>query len=208
MEKAGLGNQRSARHVQTRFRLGAMLPHGILVESERFLTIIMAPTSRIAAIASRAPLCTTSHPSYTCLQCRLVGSKAAQKSNPSSIHLPSRRHASSFINSEKWRKKIWGSNPPGQKDPYGAPGALDQRAKEQVVEDPESAEQVDASEEELGDMGEGVAEDPDYKRATTWEGLESVGYSSWGKEQFSILHPFGGFVDVHQVVNGQANLVL
>ncbi|KAL2047690.1 hypothetical protein N7G274_000732 [Stereocaulon virgatum] len=149
----------------------------------------MAPTNRIGAIASRAPVRIASRPSYVCLQCRLVSSQAVHKSNPSSIYLPSRRHASGFINTEKWRKKIWGSeNPPGQEDPYGAPGVLDQRAEERVVVEPESAKQVDTDEEELDDV-------EDYKRATTWEGLERVGYSSWGKEQFNMLHPFEGFMD-------------
>jgi hypothetical protein len=77
-----------------------------------------------------------------------------------------------------------------------------------VVEDPESGKQVDTSEEEVDDMEKGVDGDPNYKRATTWEDLESVGYSSWGKEQFSILHPFEGFVDAHWTFHGQANLDL
>ena len=186
-----------------RFRLGAIILNSIPVESEPFPTIIMAPASRIGAIASRKSLHTISRSSYTCLKCRLLGYRAAQKSNSSTKYLPSRRHASGFINTEKWRKKIWGSeNPPCQDDPYGAPGALDQRRREQGVEDPEqSVKEVETSMEDPDDVEEDVTpRGPHYKRATTWEGLERVGYRNWGKEQFDEEHPFKGFVILDKAI--------
>ena len=190
------GSWQLARHVPARFRLGAIILNSIPVESEPFPIIIMAPVSRIGAIASRKSLHITSPSSYTCLKCRLLSYRAAQKSNSSTKYLPSRRHASGFINTEKWRKKIWGSeNPPGQEDPYGPPGALDQRRREQGVEDPEqSAKEVETSVGDLDDAEEDITpRGPHYKRATTWEGLERVGYRNWGKEQFDEEHPFEGF---------------
>lgn len=163
----------------------------------------MAPASRIGAIASRASLHITSRSSFICLKCRFLSYRAAQKSNSSTNHLPSRRHASGFINTEKWRKKIWGSeNPPGQEDPYGAPGALDQRRRERGVEDPEqSAKETETSVEDPDDVDEDITpRGPHYKRATTWEGLERVGYRNWGKEQFDEEYPFEGFVILDKAI--------
>ena len=99
---------------------------------------------------------------------------------PSSITLPyaSRRHAS-WLDSENLRKKIWGPNPPGQEDPYGKEGIFDRRRREreeQGEQDRERGRELEpVPESEMGESGDQT----EYVKATTAEGLETVGGPGW-----------------------------
>jgi hypothetical protein len=93
---------------------------------------------------------------HTCAACR------TQTSNFSTR--PSSRVV---LNTEKWRKKIWGTEkPPGAADPYGGPSAVEKYAIERkgttgVVEDSRPVEEeIDTS---------------TYEPADNWVGLEEVG---------------------------------
>ncbi|RDL42062.1 uncharacterized protein BP5553_02041 [Venustampulla echinocandica] len=91
--------------------------------------------------------------------------------------------------SERVRRRIWGTDqPPGQEDPYGGPGILDQvkaqnKAKKLAEQKPPATSAISATVPE------------DYEPATTWEGLERVGgYGNWWKENWDPRHPFMGFL--------------
>ena len=157
----------------------------------------MASASRIGVIAGQNALQATSRPNYTCLQCRLRAYRASHKTNPSFRHLPTRRHAS-FMDTEKWRKRIWGTEtPPGPKDPYkspyGSPSVLDQMREERqqdVQEEPRDVERrTEAPEEGIEDN----VNVEGYKPATTWERLPRIGGDTWAKKQYVSTHPFEGY---------------
>jgi hypothetical protein len=93
---------------------------------------------------------------YTCAACR------TQTSNFST-----RASSRAILDTEKWRKKIWGTDkPPGAADPYGGPSAAEKYAAERK-------EKTGADEE-----ARVVEEDMDmstYEPADNWVGLEEVG---------------------------------
>ena len=156
----------------------------------------MAPPSGIGVLAGRRSLQATSGTSYTCLQCQLCAYRAPHKTNPSFRHFPTRRHAS-FMDTETWRKRIWGPNPPGPKDPYkdpyGRPSVFDQmREKRQrdIQEEPRDVEsRTEASKEDIEDNFNTEG----YKPATTWERLPRIGGDTWAKQQYASTHPFEGY---------------
>ena len=169
----------------------------------------MAPASQIGVIAGRRSLQAMSRSSYTCLQCQLHAYRASHKTNPPFIHLPTRRHAS-FMDTEKWRKRIWGTEtPPGPKDPYtdsyGQPSVLDQMREERQrdnQEEPHDIERRTAAPEE------GIEDNVNtegYKPATTWERLPRIGGDTWAKKQYVSTHPFEGYMSLGIAIVNFAN---
>lgn len=129
---------------------------------------------------------------YICLQCRFRASTAVRSTNPSiSLTYASRRHAS-WLNTDKLRKKIWGTeNPPGQEDPYGKESAFDRQRREREQENEKERGLDQLPEEELESALEG--EDEQYIPATTAEGLERVGDRGWGRDEWEAENSFQGF---------------
>ncbi len=157
----------------------------------------MAPASRIGVIAGRSSLQTASRSNYTCLQCQLRAYRATQKTKPPFRLPPTRRHASG-INTEKWRKKIWGSEtPPGQEDPYGSPSVLEQRRKELQLDvqekEPHDVERRTEAPAVIEDGVEDYVDTEGYKPATTWETLPKIGGDTWAKKKYTSTHPFEGY---------------
>lgn len=117
----------------------------------------------------------------------------------------STRNASSGLPwTERIRRKIWGTdNPPGLKDPYGAPGFFERRRERarlerrgkvpasvpvnpepeftMVSQQPRATTKLRTSRA----VQKGVPEraDPEYIAAETWDGLEHVGFSGHWSEQ-------------------------
>lgn len=77
---------------------------------------------------------------------------------------------------EKVRRKLWGTeNPPGLKDPYGGPGALEKKLRgNQNVQEEGAAEVESAEPAEVAETA--GREDPDYTPATSWDGIEKIGH--------------------------------
>ena len=132
---------------------------------------------------------------YVCLKCQLLASAAIRTTN-SSITLPyaSRRHAS-WIDTDKLRKKIWGTEtPPGQEDPYGKESVFDQKRREREQERQKSRELQPRPEQ----AAEKPEDETDDVKATTTEGLETVGGPDWEKEEREAEDDsFEGFGQLH-----------
>lgn len=161
----------------------------------------MVSSSNIAIrkIATRASLCSSPRSVYVCVRCRRLASNAAPKGNPSfPVSQTKRRSASSSSFTDKLRKRIWGTDaPPGEEDPYGAPGFIEQRrrakeAKEQEESNPET--KTLPPQRTADDPNEDELEDIPESDATTWEGMPVVGGPDWGMEEWDEQHPFEGFV--------------
>lgn len=148
----------------------------------------MTPAGRFGS-AVRHTLPPSSHVG---LQCRFRASTAIQSTNPSiSLTYTSRRRAS-WLNTDKLRKKIWGTeNPPGQEDPYGKESAFDRERREREQENEEKRRVDPVPEEELESALEGG--DEQYVPATTAEGLERVGDRGWGRDEWEAENSFQGF---------------
>lgn len=118
---------------------------------------------------------------YICLRCQLRVSTAVRTINPPvSLPYASRRHASWL--EDKLRKKIWGTDrPPGQDDPYGKESIFDRKKRERGQE-----------EEEETDV-ENPKDHTEYVKATTVEGLETVGEPGWGTREWVAENEFEGF---------------
>ena len=103
--------------------------------------------ARLSAHASR----------YTCAACRTQTSTFSTRASSQAV-----------LDTEKWRKKIWGTDkPPGAKDPYGGPSAAEMYAAERngkKVQKPKAR----APKLEQFDMST-------YQEADSAEGLEEVG---------------------------------
>ena len=106
------------------------------------------------------------------------------------------------MDTEKWRRKIWGTDtPPGAADPYGGPSVFEQR-REMLQLDPPEKKPHDA-ERRTGapaSVEEDVEDDvniDDYKPATTWEKLPRIGGDSWAKNEYISTHPFEGYKSLH-----------
>lgn len=146
----------------------------------------MTSAGRISLAARR----TLPQSGFVCLQCRLRTSTTVRLTNPS-ITLPyaSRRHES-WMDTEKLRKKIWGSEtPPGQEDPYGEESVLDRRRREREQEREKSEELQPVPKKNLG----GGKDQTEYVPATTVEGLETVGAPGWETKQWAEENCFQGF---------------
>lgn len=131
---------------------------------------------------------------YVCLHCRIRASTAVRTTN-SSITLPyaSSRHAS-WLDTEKLRKKIWGSEtPPGQDDPYGKESVFDQRRRDKEQAREKGRELEPAPEQEV----EQPEDEDEYFEADTAEGLEMVGGPGWGTRQWEVANPFKGFSQLY-----------
>ena len=161
----------------------------------------MAPASRIGVIAGRSSLQATSRSNHICLQCQIQAHRASHKINSPFGHLPTRRHAS-FMDTEKWRRKIWGTDtPPGAADPYGGPSVFEQRREMLQLDPPEEKPQdAERRTEAPADVEDDVEDDvniDDYKPATTWEKLPRIGGDSWAKNEYISTHPFEGYKSLH-----------
>lgn len=116
--------------------------------------------------------------------------------NPS-ITLPyaSQRHQS-FFDTDKLRKKIWGSDtPPGQEDPYGEESVLDRRRREREQEKERSEELQRVPKKKLVDG----KDQTEYVPATTIEGLETVGAPGWETKQWVEKTLFQGFMNAERL---------
>ena len=160
----------------------------------------MAPASRIGVIAGRSSLQATSQSSHICLQCRLRAHRASYKTNPPFGHLPTRRHAS-FMDTEKWRRKIWGTDtPPGPADPYGGPSVFEQRREILQLDPPKKLQDAERRTDDPAVIEEDVEDEAnlgDYKPATSWEKLPRIGGDSWAKKEYISAHPFQGYERLH-----------
>jgi hypothetical protein len=80
---------------------------------------------------------------------------------------------------EKMRRKIWGTdNPPGQEDPYGSPGTIEQyiRGKSEDSEiEKDIQEHKQLPTRPTPPIPTHIAELGTYEPATTWDGLDVVG---------------------------------
>ena len=145
----------------------------------------MTSTGRFGSAARH----TLSQSRYVCLQCRLQTSAATRTTNSSvSLTYAPRRHAS-WVNSDKLRKKIWGTEtPPGQEDPYVRESESDRTRREKEQEIEEAKKLVSAPEQKP----EPAPED-EYVPATTAKGLKRVGGPGWGNAEWEAENPFQGF---------------
>ncbi|KFY07391.1 hypothetical protein V492_07171 [Pseudogymnoascus sp. VKM F-4246] len=103
-------------------------------------------------------LATPSSTQFTCAACR---QHAAPFSSRASLKA---------IDTEKWRKKLWGTDkPPGAADPYGGPGAAEIYEAERKARKGETAvEETSTTPAEDWDMSA-------YEPVDNWSGLEEVG---------------------------------
>ena len=157
----------------------------------------MAPKIGINTIVKRASFRKADPRSvYVCFQCQRKASTQSLKAKPSFPSCPiPRRLASTSPFSERLRKKIWGTDtPPGQEDPYGPPGVVEQNRKDrelgdhqQTFPDPESRSKSQSAVDEEDDSG--LLESD----ATTWEGMPVVGGHGWGMREWDAEHPYTGF---------------
>ena len=116
---------------------------------------------------------------------------AVRMTDPSiTIPYASRRHAS-WIDTDKLRKKIWGSEtPPGQEDPYGKESVFDQKRREREQEREKGRELKPGPEQGV----EKPEDEIDNVTATTTEGLQTVGGPNWEAEAWDKeIDSFEGF---------------
>ena len=110
----------------------------------------MSTTLRVAHHATK----------YTCAACRIHTSSFSTRASSQAV-----------LDTEKWRKKIWGTDkPPGAKDPYGGPSAAEMYAAERQgkkIGKPK-VPKAKAVKLEQFDMST-------YQESDSWEGLEEVG---------------------------------
>ena len=102
----------------------------------------------------------------------------------------SRRHAS-WIDTDKLRKKIWGSEtPPGQEDPYGKESVFDKKRREREQEREKSRKLKPGPKQDV----EKPDDQTDDVKATTTEGLQIVGGPDWEAEAWDEeIDSFEGF---------------
>ena len=145
----------------------------------------MTSVGRFGSIARH----TLPQPHYVCLQCRLRTSAATRTTNSSiSLTYAPRRHAS-WVNTDKLRKKIWGTEtPPGQKDPYVRESESDRTRREREQENGEAKKLESAPEKKPQS-----APEDEYVKATTAKGLKRVGGHGWGNAEWEAENPFQGF---------------
>ena len=110
----------------------------------------MRPTlsaTRALAAALRTPAS-----KYTCAACRTFTSST---------------RAAAVLDTEKWRKKIWGTeNPPGAKDPYSATPEQQYAAAKKAAKPPKAKKApVEAVPQDMSS----------YAPAESWDGLQEVG---------------------------------
>lgn len=137
--------------------------------------------------------------SYVCLNCQLRASAVVRTTNPS-ITLPyaSSRHAS-WIDTDKLRKKIWGTEtPPGQEDPYGKESVFDAKRREREQEREKSRRELNPGPSQ--EVQKGLEDQTDDGvQATTTEGLKTAGGPDWEAEAWEEKNdPFEGFGKVQQ----------
>ena len=107
---------------------------------------------------------------------------------------PTQRAADSTPFTEKLRRKIWGTDsPPGQADPYSKESLLDRTNKPEQPPPEEGPRTPEVPTKPA--IASVTAQDPNYKPATTWEGLEEVGdYEEFWEQEWLREHPFNGYV--------------
>ena len=101
------------------------------------------------------------------------------------------------MDTETWRKRIWGPNPPGPKDPYrdpyGPPSVVDRLREERQRGNQEEPRDVESRTEAPKEDVEDNFNTDGYKPATTWEKLPRIGGDTWAKKQYVSTHPFEGY---------------
>lgn len=120
--------------------------------------------------------------SFTCAACRHAA--------PFSVRASSR----AVLDTEKWRKKIWGTDkPPGAADPYGGPSAAEKYKAEKEGKPVAAAEEAVTPAEEEWDMST-------YEPADSWVGLEEVGGKGiwWSGRQEP---DFEGYIPLYKVTD-------
>ena len=127
---------------------------------------------------------------YICLQCRHRGFTIAQNVRLfPSVSTSFRRYASSGGNestlTERIRKRLWRTEPPGQKDPYNI-----NEADALQADEASRAEEEKANRDDLTKLD---SEAGQYVQATTWDGLERIGGpSGWWEEAWDKVNKFEG----------------
>lgn len=149
-------------------------------------------------ITGRALPYTPPPSAYICLKCRRLASDTATKaSTVLPVSSSARHYASSSSLIERVRKRIWGTdNPPGPENPYGPPGAFEQKRLENELRDSEKGTAATDSlsrRQTAGNVREEDLQDlPEESEATTWEGMPVVGGPDWGQEEWDEEHPYEG----------------
>lgn len=86
---------------------------------------------------------------------------------------------------QRLRRKLWKSEPPGLKDPYNVGAPENTRRVKQVKKE--------AFTDDL--IGKTAVQGGQYVRATTWDGLEQIGGATgWWEEAWDRVNVFEGFV--------------
>ena len=146
----------------------------------------MTSAPRLISTARR----TLPQPTYACLQRRLQPSITIGTTRPSiTLTYAPRRHAT-WVDTDKLRKKIWGTDdPPGQEDPYEQESVSDRTGREREQENAEGKGLESAPEREEAEL-QGRHR---YAPATTTEGLKRVPHWKWERAEWMAEHPFQGF---------------
>ena len=105
------------------------------------------------------------------------------------------------MDTEKWRRKIWGTDtPPGPADPYGGPSVFEQRREMLQLDPLKKPKELEKQKEAPAVIEEDVDNDLNmerYKPATTWEKLPRIGGDAWAKQEYISAHPFEGYECLH-----------
>lgn len=108
------------------------------------------------------------------------------------------------MDTEKWRRKIWGTDtPPGLADPYGGPSVFEQRREMLQLDPPKKPQEVEGRTDAPAVVEEDVEDDvniDNYKPATTWEKLPRIGGDTGAKKEYISTHPFEGYESLHVAI--------
>lgn len=138
----------------------------------------IASAARIGSVIGEV----TSPRCFVCRDCvaRAAATSTSQGQRRSYASEPGKpdRAKRSLVDTEKWRKRIWGTDsPPGLKDPYSGSQIAPELNRPQPGEI-EALEEEPAQEARIFEgvtTDEAQAHDPDYTPATSWQGLDKIG---------------------------------
>jgi hypothetical protein len=148
--------------------------------------------------AMRSPFPSTRFAScYVCFQCRHRASTIAPRAR---IFPPVRTSVRPYASSggrensfsERFRRRLWKTEPPGQKDPY----SFEERDALRAAAEAKPAARENAV-EEIGSPTASIpaSESEPYVPATTWDGLEQIGGpTGWWEEAWDQVNRFEGSV--------------
>lgn len=138
----------------------------------------MRQSARVREAARHASQSLNPRGSYVCFQCQQKAFFCPQRTPTSPLlTYPQKRYSSSFSNESAFtrnlRKKIWGKNDPGPKEP---------ESEAELA----TLDEIDDASLPLDDNGE-------YVPATNWDGLETIGGAEgWWEEAWDQEHRFEG----------------